>query len=102
MSEDKVKLEKIIPKISEFLENNLKLSLHPDKLFIKTLASGVDFLGWIHFEKHRIIRTSTKKRMFRNIVIKNGKKETMQSYLGLLKHGNTEKLKLIIQNQQYD
>lgn len=93
MSEDKARIKKIIPKISEFLEDKLKLSLHPDKLFVKTLASGVDFLGWVHFEKHRIIRTSTKKRMFRNIVMKNGKKETVQSYLGLLKHGNTEKLK---------
>lgn len=93
MSEDKARIKKIIPKISEFLEDKLKLSLHPDKLFVKTLASGVDFLGWVHFEKHRIIRTSTKKRMFRNIVMKNGKKETVQSYLGSLKHGNTEKLK---------
>ena len=93
MSEDKAKLEKIIPKISEFLENNLKLSLHPDKLFINTLTSGLDFLGWIHFERHRVLRTTTKKRMFRNIVEKVGKKETVQSYLGMLKHGNSRKIK---------
>ena len=35
--------------INEFLENNLKLSLRPNKVFIKTLASGIDFLEWIHF-----------------------------------------------------
>jgi RNA-directed DNA polymerase len=93
MSEDKAKFEKIIPNISEFIENNLKLSLHPDKLFIKTLASGVNFLGWVHFEKHTVLRTSSKKRMFRNIIKKEGKEETLQSYLGMLKHGNTGKLK---------
>jgi len=93
MSDNKTYLEELIPKISGFLENNLKLSLHPDKLFIKTLSSGLDFLGWIHFPKHKVLRTATKKRMFRNIIKKAGKRETIQSYLGLLKHGNTEKIR---------
>ncbi len=30
--------------------------------------------------------------MFRNILENNGKVETVQSYLGLLKHGNAHKL----------
>ncbi|MEI6553098.1 MAG: reverse transcriptase/maturase family protein [bacterium] len=92
MSDNESYLEELIPKISEFLENNLKLSLHPDKLFIKTLSSGLDFLGWVHFEKHKVLRTTTKKRMFRNLAKKAGKKDTVQSYLGLLKHGNTRKI----------
>ncbi|OGI83919.1 hypothetical protein A2997_01910 [Candidatus Nomurabacteria bacterium RIFCSPLOWO2_01_FULL_36_10b] len=86
-------LKDLIPKISEFLEVKLKLSLHPDKVFIKTLGSGVDFLGWVHFPNHRVLRTTTKKRMMRTIKIKEGKKETVESYLGLLSHGNTYKLK---------
>ncbi len=97
MSDDKARLEKLIPKISCFLEEKMKLSLHPDKLFIKTLSSGLDFLGWVHFPKHKVLRTATKKRMFRNLVNKAGKKETIQSYLGLLKHGNTYKIKARIQ-----
>jgi RNA-directed DNA polymerase len=78
--------------LCNFLEEKLKLSLHPDKVSIKTLASGVDFLGWIHFPDHRVIRRATKKRMFRNIKEKQGKMETVQSYLGLLKYGNAKKL----------
>ena len=74
-------------RIRNFLENKLKLSLHPDKVFIKTLSSGVDFLGWVHFPTHRVLRTVTKRRM-----IKNFKEETRASYLGLLKWGNTYKL----------
>jgi len=93
MSDSKSNLEELKLKISTFLENNLKLSLHPDKLFIKTLSSGLDFLGWVHFPKHKVIRTATKKRMFRSLVKKAGKREIVQSYLGLLKHGNTEKIK---------
>jgi retron-type reverse transcriptase len=94
MSEDdKAHLEKLIPKISCFLEEKMKLSLHPDKLFIKTLSSGLDFLGWVHFPKHKVLWTVTKKRMFRNLSKKAGKRETIKSYLGLLKHGNTKKIK---------
>lgn len=87
LSEDKELLLDYIPRVSEFLENRLKLSLHPDKLFIKTFASGVDFLGWVHFPQHRVLRTVTKRRMFRR-VLDHPTNETVQSYVGLLKHGN--------------
>ena len=75
--------------ISNFLQNELKLNLHPDKVFIKTLNSGVDFLGWINFSDHRILRTKTKKRMVARIK-KNSSVEMLNSYLGLIKHGNTK------------
>ncbi len=84
-------LEELIPEVKNFLWSRLKLQLHPDKIFIKTLASGVDFLGWVHFPDHRILRTVTKKRMFRKLR-KDKRSEVINSYLGLLKHGNTCKL----------
>jgi len=80
-----------IPIIQEFLHNELKLTLHPNKVFIKTLSSGVDFLGWVNSMDHRVLRNNTKKRMLKRIL--NLKIETLNSYLGLLKHGNTEKIK---------
>jgi hypothetical protein len=92
MSDDKAWLETILPQVSAFLEERLKLSLHPDKVFIKTIASGVDFLGWVHFPNHTVLRTVTKRRMFRGIRERDGKIETVQSYLGFLQHGNAEKL----------
>lgn len=92
LHENKEYLQNLLPKISWFLETRLKLSLHPDKVFIKTLASGVDFLGWIHFPHHRMPRTSTKKRMFRNLD-QSTKEESLTSYLGLLGHGDTYELR---------
>ena len=79
-------------RIRNFLENKLKLSLHPDKVFIKTLASGVDFLGWVHFPKHRVLRTVTKRRMMKNLS-RNNFKESITSYRGMLKWGNTYKIR---------
>jgi len=92
LSQDKSWLEEMLPKMGDFLEERLKLELHPDKVFIKTLASGVDFLGWVHFPDHRVLRTTTKMRMFRNIKNKKGNANTVQSYLGLLGHGNSKML----------
>jgi RNA-directed DNA polymerase len=91
LSEDKKWLETMLPLVADFLEQRLKLSLHPDKVFIKTLASGVDFLGWVHFPDRSIVRTVTKRRMFKRIVAMEGKDATVQSYLGLLQHGNAKK-----------
>jgi retron-type reverse transcriptase len=92
LSESKEYLQSIKKEISDFLEVKLKLHLHPKKVFIKTIASGVDFLGWVHFPKYRILRTATKRRMLKKMK-SNSKNETIQSYLGLLKHGNTYKLR---------
>jgi retron-type reverse transcriptase len=91
LSEDKNILIAIFPQINKFLKNTLKLSLHPSKCFIKTLASGVDFLGWVQFSNYRILRTSTKRRMLKRI---NGNPEpsTVAAYLGLLQHGNAYEL----------
>lgn len=89
MHHDKRVLEDTLPKIRDFLGEKLSLSLHPDKVFIKTAASGVDFLGWVHFPYYRGIRTTTKKRMFKKIKDSQGKPEVVQSYLGLLSHGNS-------------
>jgi hypothetical protein len=96
MSDDKEWIEYILPQISNFLEKQLKLSLHPNKVSINTLASGIDFLGWVHFPNHRVIRTVTKHRMWKRIELKEGKIETVQSYLGLLSHGNARKITNLI------
>jgi retron-type reverse transcriptase len=94
LEKDKDYLWELVPKIADFLEEELKLTLHPNKLFVKTLASGVDFLGWVHFSSHRVLRTATKKKMFRNLESKEGEKRenSVTSYLGMLKWGKGYKL----------
>lgn len=91
MSDDWQSLHELIPRISDFLETHLKLSLHPDKLHLSTFASGIDFLGWVHFPDHRVFRTSSKRRMARNL-IRGRSDEKVSSYRGLLSYGNARKL----------
>ena len=101
LHEDKEQLQSMIPHISSFMETKLKLGLHQRKTFIKTFASGVDFLGWTHFPHHRVLRTTTKRRMIKKLA-ENSTNESLASYLGLLKHGNTHKLKKEIKNLYTD
>lgn len=97
-SQSKAELKNILILIDAFLRLNLRLELHPAKVFVKMLASGVDFLGWVHFPGRRVLRTVTKKRMFRRLGETEGKKEVMASYLGMLSHGNGRKLEEVIKS----
>jgi len=91
LSEDRKYLEDSLPKISEFLEKELKLTLHDEKVYIKTYASGVDFLGWVHFPYHRQIRTTTKRKIIKKLS-GYAARQSVVSYKVLLWHGNTYKL----------
>ena len=91
LSENRKLLENQILVVEKFLQKELRLEMHPNKVFIKTLSSGVDFLGWINFADHRVLRTATKRRMMRKLK-DSPKQEAVNSYLGMLEHGNAYEL----------
>ena len=95
LSTDRNRLVSLLPRIREILKTKLKLGLHPNKVSISTLASGVDFLGWVHFPDHRVLRTAMKRRMFR-AVWGNPNEGTVFSYRGMLSHGNAWKLSKLL------
>ncbi|MCX6786188.1 MAG: RNA-directed DNA polymerase [Candidatus Komeilibacteria bacterium] len=97
-------LSKLISVIEKFLKNSLKLALHPNKVFIRKLKQGFDFLGYIVLPYHIILRTKTKRRMFKKMAKKKqeflvGKiseqsfNQSTQSYLGVLSHCKGYELK---------
>ena len=92
LSESREYLHKQIKLIDSFLKQELSLHLHPHKITIRTYASGVDFLGWVNFSDHRVIRNKTKRRMLKNLKT-NKNDKSLSSSLGLLNHGNTAKVK---------
>jgi retron-type reverse transcriptase len=58
-------LESLLPPMTDFLAANLKIEMHPAKTSIRTLRSGVDFLGYIIRPHYRLMRTKTKRRIYR-------------------------------------
>lgn len=98
LSSDRKKLLETLPYMEVFLRDYLKLELHPNKVSISTFASGVDFLGWVHFHDHRVLRTSTKRRMLKALS-GNPNETTAMSYRGMLSHGNAYKLSKLIPSE---
>lgn len=87
---NKEKLELLAREINNFLLENLKLSLHANKIIIRKHRQGIDFLGYVVLPYHRAIRTKTKRRII-NKIIKNREelsKHSLNSYLGVLSHCN--------------
>lgn len=93
LSSDRTELVRALSRIQSFLHEKLRLALHQDKVSIRTYASGVDFLGWVHFSDHRVVRTATKRRLLRRLEGRKQDESVLQSYLGLLQHGNEHSLR---------
>ncbi|MFA6160482.1 MAG: RNA-directed DNA polymerase [Parcubacteria group bacterium] len=90
-------LENILSQVADFLKNELKLELHPNKVEIRKFSQGIDFLGYVTLPHYIVLRTKTKKRMFKKIQNKKNDlksgiiseesfNQSLQSYLGVLKH----------------
>jgi len=94
LSDNRESLLQLVKPIKEYLGKKLQLSIHPQKISLSTLAGGLDYLGVIHFPKHRILRTKTKKRILRLANHKN-----LPSYLGVLKYANTYDLQNLLLNK---
>lgn len=95
--EEKAKLEAIIPKVKAFLSDALALQLHPQKISLRKWHQGIDYLGYVVFPHHVVLRTKTKKRMLKKIrtrweeykeksISREQFQQSMQSYYGLLRH----------------
>lgn len=94
-------LESLLSIIRQYLLNRLHLELHPQKVELRTIASGVDFLGWVHFPDHRVLRRSTKRRMLSAICQMAPSEPVLASYEGMLKFGNAFGLRAQLQLVQY-
>lgn len=95
--------------IAEFLDVELFLALHPDKVEIRKFSQGIDFLGYVILPHHIVLRTKTKRRMLNKLTVKHysflHKKieryefnQSLQSYLGLIQHGNNYNLERVVKN----
>lgn len=57
-------LKKIETMVTEFVANQLRLTVHSNKIMYRKLSQGIDWLGYIILPYHKVLRTSTKRRMF--------------------------------------
>lgn len=94
LHQEKEYLEGLIKPINNFLKNSLKLFLHPNKISIRKLRQGIDFLGYVTLPHHKVIRTKTKRRMLRLVNDQN-----IHSYLGICRHAYANGVKRLIEKK---
>ena len=110
VSTDKTYLENLLLPIRDFLGEELKLELHPKKVTIRKYRQGADFLGYVVLPHNIVLRTRTKKRMFRKMaeratlyqsgeISKAAFEGSLHSYLGVLSHADAHELTERFRNQ---
>ncbi len=91
-------------RIGEFLEERLKLALHPDKCRIIPAASGVPLLGYRVYPRHRLLRTKNIRSITRKLGMMVEARaigettigeilDTFQGWSSYAKHANTYRLR---------
>lgn len=105
--EDKDFLKSLIPRLEQFLRDELELEIHPKKMYLQHYSKGVPFLG-VMLKPHYIHAGRRIKGNFyeaiakHNAVAKDHKPTTeeqaaflcsINSYLGLLSHYQTYRLR---------
>lgn len=63
----KIQLEKWKQEINNFLGENLKLELHPDKSKVISLSKGIDFVGFRNFYYNKLLRTRNIRKILYKI-----------------------------------
>lgn len=74
-------LRSLLRPMARWLWTERRLKLHSRKIILRKLSQGVDFLGYVTLPRHRVLRTRTKRRMFRRVNVRN-----LTSYIGVLQH----------------
>jgi retron-type reverse transcriptase len=67
LSKNRMELEKLVPIISDYLEERLSVELHPNKLSIRPWHKGIDLLGFVSYPHKTIMRPSTERRMMKRL-----------------------------------
>ena len=112
---DKEYLKSLVQQLSNFLLSTLHLNLHPRKIYLQSYENGVQFLGAVIKPHRTYIARRTKGNFYKTIeewnkIIREKKKlnteeqnafiSSMNSYLGIIKHYKTYKLrkKMLLKN----
>lgn len=92
LSDNPDELMGYLVEVARFLKSELKLQIHPNKLTLRKLRWGIDYVGYVALPYYRLPRRKTVARMIRGVrqLLISGDTcklaRTMPSYLGYLGH----------------
>lgn len=88
---DKVYLHRVLKGITAYLANRLNLEVKSNWQIFPVASRGIDFVGYVHYHTHTLLRKSIKQAFARK-VSKRINKNSLASYKGWSKHCNSKHL----------
>lgn len=84
----KEELHELLGKIRGYFKNKLNLEVKDNYQVFPVAARGIDFLGYVFFHSHILIRKSIKQN-FARMLARRPNKASYVSYMGWLRHCNS-------------
>ena len=86
--------------VNTFLKEKLKLNVHPNKISLRKLSQGIDFVGYVALPYYSLPRRKTVKRIFKKVGLSTQEQleKSLPSYLGYLGHASSYKIRRKILN----
>lgn len=101
-------LHDLFIQMNKYLSENLQLEIKKNYQIFPVEKRGIDFIGYVFFHDHILMRKTIKKRLCRKVVKLNKRslpskeyKQQIASWIGWAKHCNSRNLlKTIIKNEE--
>ena len=83
---------------NQFLKTKIKLNIHPNKIHLRKLNWGIDYVGYVALPHYTIPRRKTVERITKRVgyLLSIGNNDalakSLPSYLGYLQHASSHKL----------
>jgi retron-type reverse transcriptase len=98
LSDSKEELHGFLKAIKLYLKTELNLEVKDNYQVFPVEIRGIDFVGYVHFHTHVLLRKSIKQN-FARMLAKKRNTASIASYNGWLKHANTINLKRKLLNE---
>jgi len=100
LAPDKQSLHALLAEIREYLHIKLRLEIKGNYQIFPVAARGIDFVGYVFFHTHTLLRKGIKQRMARAFA-KKPSIPTLASYYGWVKHCNGNHLLKKLINEKF-
>jgi hypothetical protein len=91
LSDNKPYLHKLLSEIRFYLQDKLKLEVKKNYQLFPVSARGIDFVGYVFYHTHTLLRKSIKKN-FARMMARNRNSKSIASYYGWAAHCNSKNL----------
>lgn len=91
LSDSKTYLHELLSEIRHYMQENLKLEIKGNYQVFPVQDRGIDFVGYVHYHTHTLMRKSIKVN-FARMIARNKNDKSIASYYGWAKHCNSGNL----------